>query len=155
MARVNKQLELLLRIESEREQKFATELQSAQSFLQAGKAKLEMVNHYKLEYLKRMHTMGDEGVLGGNYQHFQRFIVQLEVGIKKQVEVAEVSEQVMQQRKTEWLEQNKKVKAVEMLIEKKRLQIQSAMDKEEQALSDEFASQKFIRNKMAVAQQNR
>ena len=155
MATVSKQLELLMKIESEKEQKFATELQSAQSFLQAGRTKLEQVNHYKLEYLKRMQSMGDEGVLGTNYAHFQRFIVQLEVGIKKQVEITEVSEQVLQQRKAEWLEQNKKVKAVEMLIEKKRLQIQAARDKEEQTLADEFASQKFIRNKIAVAHQNR
>lgn len=151
MAQVNKQLELLLKIESEREQKFATELQSAQSFLQAGKVKLEQVLSYKLEYLKRMQAMGDEGVLGTNYAHFQRFIVQLEVGIKKQVEVTEISKQVLQQRKSEWLEQNKKVKAVEMLIEKKRIQVQMAMDKEEQSLADEFASQKFIRNKMIAA----
>jgi len=155
MAKVNKQLELLLKIESEKEQKFATELQSAQSFLQAGKAKLDQVQHYKLEYLKRMQSMGDQGVLGGNYQHFQRFIVQLEAGIKKQIEVTEISKQVLQQRKSEWLEQNKKVKAVEMLLEKKRLQIQMAMDKEEQSLADEFASQKFIRNKMLVANQHR
>ena len=155
MAKVNKQLELLLRIESEKEQQFATELQSAQSFLQAGKTKLDQVQAYKLEYLKRMQSMGDQGVLGSNYQHFKRFIVQLEAGIKKQVEVTEISKQVLQQRKGEWLEQNKKVKAVEMLLEKKRLHIQTVMDKAEQSLSDEFASQKFIRNKVAAENQYR
>ncbi|MBU2917501.1 flagellar export protein FliJ [Psychrosphaera sp. F3M07] len=153
MAKVNKQLELLLRIESEKEQQFATELQSAQSFLQAGQTKLKQVQSYKLEYLKRMQAMGDQGVLGGNYQHFQRFIVQLEAGIKKQIEVTETSKQVLQQRKSVWLEQSKKVKAVQTLIDKKRNQIQMVMDKEEQSISDEFASQKFIRNKIAAANQ--
>lgn len=151
--KVNKQLALLLRIESEKEQKYATDLQSAQSFLQAGKTKLDQVLSYKLGYLKKMQSMGSDGVLGGNYQHFQRFIVQLEEGIKKQVEVTETSKQILKQRKDTWLEQNKKVKAVETLIEKKRIMMQKVMDKEEQSMSDEFASQKFIRNKIANANQ--
>lgn len=155
MAGVNKQLEVLLRIESEKEQQFATDLQSAQSFLQAGQSKLQQVQRYKLEYLKRMQSMGDEGVLGGNYQHFQRFIVQLEEGIKKQIEVTETSKQVLNQRKETWLEQSKKVKAVETLIDKKRIMIQKVKDKEEQSLADEFASQKFIRTKIMNANLNR
>jgi flagellar FliJ protein len=151
--KANKQLELLLRIESEKEQRYATDLQSAQSFLQAGKTKLDQVLSYKLGYLQKMQSMGSDGVLGGNYQHFQRFIVQLEEGIKKQVDVTETSKQILKQRKDTWLEQNKRVKAVETLIEKKRIMIQQVMDKEEQSMSDEFASQKFIRNKIANANQ--
>lgn len=147
--KANKQLALLLKIESEKEQKYATDLQSAQSFLQAGKTKLDQVLNYKLGYLKKMQSMGNDGVLGGNYQHFQRFIVQLEEGIKKQVEVTETSKQILKQRKDTWLEQNKKVKAVETLIEKKRIMMQKVIDKEEQSIADEFASQKFIRNKIA------
>ena len=102
-----------------------------------------------------MQSMGDEGVLGGNYQHFQRFIVQLEEGIKKQIEVTETSKQVLNQRKETWLEQSKKVKAVETLIDKKRIMIQKVKDKEEQSLADEFASQKFIRTKIMNANLNR
>jgi flagellar FliJ protein len=79
--------------------------------------------------------------------------VQLEEGIKKQIDVTETSKQILEQRKMVWMEQNKKVKAVEMLLEKKRIQIQAARDKEEQTLADEFASQKYIRNKMLLAQQ--
>lgn len=147
----NKQLELLLRLEKEKEEKFATELQSAQSFLAANQQKLKEVQSYKLEYLKKMQLQGVQGVIGGNYQHFKRFIVQLETGIKKQYEVIDMAKEVLEQRRTTWLTQQQKVKAVELVLEKKRIKQQKVIEKAEQAESDEFATQKFIRNRMAHA----
>ena len=147
----NKQLELLLRLEKEKEEKFATELQSAQSFLAANQQKLKEVQSYKLEYLKKMQLQGVQGVIGGNYQHFKRFIVQLETGIKKQYEVIDMAKEVLEQRRATWLTQQQKVKAVELVLEKKRIKQQKVIEKAEQAESDEFATQKFIRNRMAHA----
>ena len=145
MAAANKQLELLLQIETEKQDKFAQELQAAQSYLNANQKKLKDVEGYKLEYLKKMQHMGSTGVIGGNYQHYQRFIVQLEEGIKKQLEVINIAKEVLQQRKTTWLQQHQSVKAVEMILDKKRLKQQKVIDKSEQQEIDEFATQKFIR----------
>lgn len=149
MAKENAQLELLLKIESDKEQELAREMQSAQSYLSACEQKLKEVLSYKLDYLKRMQDMGTKGVGGSSYQHYQRFIVQLEEGIKKQYEVIEMAKEVVEQRRTTWLEQQKSVRAVELVLEKKRLRQQAIKDKQEQAISDEFATQKFIRNRMA------
>ncbi len=147
MAKENAQLELLLKIESDKEQELARDMQSAQSYLASCEQKLKEVLSYKLDYLKRMQDMGVKGVEGSSYQHYQRFIVQLEDGIKKQYEVISMAKEVVEQRRTTWLEQQKSVKAVELVLERKRLKQQAIKDKQEQVMADEFATQKFIRNR--------
>ena len=147
MAKENAQLELLLKIESDKEQELARDMQSAQSYLASCEQKLKEVLSYKLDYLKRMQDMGVKGVGGSSYQHYQRFIVQLEDGIKKQYEVINMAKEVVEQRRTTWLEQQKSVKAVELVLERKRLKQQAIKDKQEQAMAEEFATQKFIRNR--------
>lgn len=149
MAKENAQLELLLKIESDKEQELARDMQSAQSYLNSCEHKLKEVLAYKLDYLKRMQDMGTKGVGGSSYQHYQRFIVQLEDGIKKQYEVIDMAKDVVAQRRNSWLEQQRSVKAVELLLEKKRQKQQAIRDKHEQTIADEFATQKFIRNRIA------
>ena len=148
MAQAFRQLELLLKIEGDKEHGFAQDLQSAQSFYQANLAKLKEVQNYKLEYLKQLQQMGANGLAGGNYQHYQRFIVQLESGIEAQNQAVETAKQVVEQRRSIWLEQRTKVKAVETLIANKKAKVQHQLDKQEQNLADEFASQKFIRSRL-------
>lgn len=145
MAQALKQLELLYKIETDKERELATNLQAAQSFFQASEAKLKEVQGYKIDYLKRMQNMALEGVAGGNYQHYQNFIVQLESGILAQQQAVDTAKQVVEQRRKFWLQQRTKVKAVETLLANKKQQIQIAENKREQNLADEFASQKFIR----------
>ena len=151
MTKANAQLELLLKIESDKEQEFARDLQSAQSYLSACEQKLKEVLSYKLDYLKKMQSMGGQGIGGSSYQHYQRFIVQLEDGIKKQYEVIDMAKEVLEQRRTTWLEQQQKVKAVDLVLSNKRKIQQAKQDKYEQSISDEFATQKFIRNKLVSA----
>mgnify|MGYP001034772193 CR=1 FL=1 len=148
MAKATQQLELLFKIESDKERSFANDLQSAQSFFQVNQNKLQEVESYKLEYLKKLQNMGKSGLNGNNYQHYQRFIVQLEEGILAQVQAVETARQVVEQRRGIWLEQRAKVKAVETLLTKKQQQIQQRQDKQEQLIADEFASQKYIRDRL-------
>ena len=132
MAKEDSQLLVLKRIEKEKEQKAAMDLQSAQSFLQANQAKLKEVQSYKLDYLKRMQQMGSSGMGGGSYQHYQRFIVQLDQGILAQTNVVSTAKEVVEQRRQEWLMQTNKVKAVDTLLDKKAQARQAKLDKYEQ-----------------------
>lgn len=150
MLQAIKQLELLLRLESEKETEYAKNLKSAQSFLDASQVKLKEAHAYKLDYLKRMQAEGQAGVRGGNYQHLQNFIVQLEEGILAQQNAVDTARQVVEQRRNIWLEQRTKVRAVETLIENKKLKQQMVINKQEQNEADEFASQKFIRARIAA-----
>jgi flagellar FliJ protein len=97
-----------------------------------------------------MQQEGQAGVRGGNYQHLQNFIVQLDEGIFAQQNAVDTAKQVVEQRRKIWLEQRTKVKAVDTLISNKKSQYQLVINKQEQNLADEFASQKFIRAKMAA-----
>lgn len=140
-----RQLETLFKIEKDKEQGFATDLNSAQSFYQQNIQKLKEVEGYKLDYLRQLQQRGNAGLQGGNYMHFQRFIVQLDEGIAAQVHAVDVAKQVVQQRRTIWLEQRSKTQAVETVLANKKAKKQLVMDKLEQAESDEFALQKFVR----------
>lgn len=142
------QLQVLLKIEQEKENELAQDLQSAQSYHQACVKKLDEVQRYKLEYLKRMQSQAGVGMQGVDYQHYQRFIVQLEDGIKQQLEVIATSKQVVDQRKGIWLEQHKKVKSVTTLLDKKHKQQLLKEEKYQQSLADEFAAQKYIRQQL-------
>lgn len=150
MLKAIKQLELLQRLESEKEMELAKNLKAAQSFLESSQAKLKEAHAYKLDYLKRMQQEGQAGVRGGNYQHLQNFIVQLEEGILAQQNAVDTANQVVEQRRKIWLEQRTKVKAVETLIDNKKLKQQMVINKQEQNAADEFASQKFIRSRLAA-----
>lgn len=140
-----RQLELLHKIEKDKENEFASNLQSAQSFYESTKTKLTEVQGFKLDYLKRLQDMGGDGLAGQSYQHYQRFITQLEEGIQAQVNAMNTAKQVVEQRRTIWVEQHTKVKAVESVLESKKRKHQQVLDKYEQNLADEFASQKYIR----------
>ncbi len=144
------QLQVLKKIETDKENKAITAMQSAQSYLQANQAKLKEVEAYKLDYLKRMQTMGETGVGGASYQHYQRFIVQLEQGITAQANVVSMAKRVLEQRKQEWFAQKNKVKAVDTLLSKRALAKQQKLEKYEQNQSDEFASQRYIRQQISA-----
>ncbi|MDB2373265.1 flagellar export protein FliJ [Psychrosphaera haliotis] len=143
------QLHILKKIETDKEQQAITAMQSAQSYLQANQAKLKEVQSYKLDYLKKMQSRGVSGIGGASYQHYQRFIVQLDQGIAAQMNVVDIAKQVLEQRKQEWFVQKNKVKAVDTLLTQKAKARQQRIDKYEQNQSDEFASQQYIRRQMA------
>ncbi len=150
MSKDDNQLLVLKKIESDKEQQAITAMQSAQAYLQSNEAKLREVQSYKLDYLKRMQERGVTGIGGASYQHYQRFIVQLDQGISAQANVVDIAKQVVEQRKQEWFMQKNKVKAVDTLLTKKAQERQQRIDKYEQNQSDEFASQQYIRRKLAI-----
>ncbi|GAB2995818.1 flagellar export protein FliJ [Psychrosphaera aestuarii] len=150
MSKDDNQLLVLKKIESDKEQQAITAMQSAQAYLQSNEAKLREVQSYKLDYLKRMQERGVTGIGGASYQHYQRFIVQLDQGISAQANVVDIAKQVVEQRKQEWFMQKNKVKAVDTLLTKKAQERQQRIDKFEQNQSDEFASQQYIRRKLAI-----
>jgi flagellar FliJ protein len=148
MASSDGQLKLLLKIEQDKEAHSANELKSAQSYLVSNQGKLKDVEAYKLEYLSKLQAMGDQGVIGSSYQHYQRFIVQLERGIEQQLEVIKTAQMVVEQRKQQWLAQQKKVRSVQLLLDKRQKEHEFKLAKQEQAIADDFALQKFIRAKL-------
>lgn len=142
-----KQLEMVAKLEQEKEDKLAREFQQAQHHLEQNKQKMTGIENYRMEYLRQMQTKGQSGVTIDSYGHFQSFVTKLEEAMRQQSTVVSTAFQVVAQRKNLWLEQQRKRKAVEMLIDKHWDKVRVKADKIEQALLDEVATQRFFRLK--------
>ena len=79
------------------------------------------------------------------YGQHQSFIGKLDRACEQQTSVINSAVLVADQRRMEWLQQQRKRKAVEMLLDKKRQQERKRESKIEQQLLDEMSLQKFIR----------
>jgi len=143
------QLQMVFRLEQEKEDKLAREFQQAQQNLEENKQKMTGIETYRMDYLRQMQQKGNEGVTIDSYGHFQAFVTKLEEAIKQQSTVISTAFQVVTQRKNLWLEQQRKRKAVEMLIDKHHASVRAKADKAEQALLDEVATQRFFRQRDA------
>lgn len=142
----NAQLVMLAQWEQEKEDKAAMDYQMAMRFVNQNRTKLQGLENYRLEYFRQIQKKGsEEGLEAKSFNQHQGFISKLDRACEQQRLVIHNSVLAAEQRKTTWLKQQQKRKAVEMLLDKKK---QLAMAKEariEQAMMDEIALQKFIR----------
>jgi flagellar FliJ protein len=141
------QLEMVAKLERDKESKLVREFQQAQQHLQENKQKMVGIENYRMEYLRDMQNKANAGITINSYGHFQSFVTKLEEAMRQQSEIVGTAFQVVAQRKELWLVQQRKRKAVEMLIEKHWVAAGIKADKAEQALLDEIATQRFFRAK--------
>lgn len=142
-----KQLEMVARWEEEKEQQLARQFQLAQQEVDLNKQKLSSLEQYRLDYLRQIQNQASGGLAGQNYNQLQNFVGKLDKACQQQTQVHSQSVLVAQQRKEQWLRQQRKRKAVEMLLGKKRQQRMIKEDRAEQAMLDELATGQFIRRK--------
>lgn len=140
-----KQLNTLYKFELDKEQKAAQALQSAELDYQQNQERLKSVSDYRLEYMRRLNQRSLEGIDSATYSHFHAFIAKLD-NAAQQVKVAtHQAKALVETRKKQWLEQRKKIQAVELLREKKLVALKLASNKQEQKMFDEIATQQFVR----------
>lgn len=140
-----KQLNTLYKFELDKEQKAVQALQSAELDYQQNQERLKSVSDYRLEYMRRLNQRSLEGIDSATYSHFHAFIAKLD-NAAQQVKVAtHQAKALVETRKKQWLEQRKKIQAVELLREKKLVALKLAANKQEQKMFDEIATQQFVR----------
>lgn len=140
-----KQLNTLYKYELNKEQKAAQVLQIAELDYQQNKARLKSVSDYRLEYMRRLNQRSQEGIDSATYSHFHAFIAKLD-NASQQVKIAvHQAKALVETRKKQWLEQRKKIQAVELLRDKKLAALQIIANKQEQKMFDEIATQQFLR----------
>jgi len=144
---VSKQLERLAEFEREKEQQAAQLFQQAQLNVNQQKQKLTSLEHYKLDYIRGIQRTGQAGVSAQHYQQHLSFVGKLDKACEQQMNVIARANMAADQRKQVWLKQQQKVKAVTLLLDKKQRAVQVKEAKAEQAMMDEFASQRFFRAK--------
>ncbi|AWB56722.1 flagellar export protein FliJ [Colwellia sp. Arc7-D] len=140
-----KQLNTLYKFELDKEQKASQALQLAELDYQQNKDRLKNVSDYRLEYMRRLNQRSLEGIDSATYSHFHAFIAKLD-NASQQVKIAvHQAKALVETRKKQWLEQRRKIQAVELLRDKKLATLQLAANKQEQKMFDEIATQQFVR----------
>jgi flagellar protein FliJ len=139
------QLKLVVHIEEEREQKAAQAFQIAQQNVTAQKQKLQNLQQYRLEYLKQIQNSGQGGVTAQKYHQHLSFIGKLDKACEQQFTVISRASLVADDRKKQWVEQQKRRKAIEMVIENQRVAADKKEMRRQQNTMDEYAAQKFYR----------
>lgn len=139
------QLQLVADWERQKEQKFSLDFQVAQNYAVENKQKLSGLENYRLEYLHQAQVKAKDGVGSQTFNQHQQFIGKLDKACELQMKNVSQALVVAEQRKSQWLQQQRKRKAVEMLLDKQAIAKQRLEQKQEQMMLDELSIQKFIR----------
>ena len=143
-----KQLDTLLRFEQEKSDRCAEQLKIAENEYQQNITRLQGVSDYRLEYMKRLSQRAESGLDSATYSHYHAFIAKLDQAAG-QVKIAMRQAKALAEKNKElWLKQRQKVKAVELLRNKRLDKLSVAAQRTEQKMFDEIATQQFIRRKL-------
>ena len=143
-----KQLNTLYKFERDKEQKASQALQAAELDYRQNQERLKSVSDYRLEYMRRLNQRSLEGIDSATYSHFHAFIAKLD-NAAQQVKVAvHQAKSLVETRKKQWLEQRRKIQAVELLRDKKLAALRLVADKQEQKMFDEIATQQYVRRRL-------
>lgn len=140
-----KQLALVADLENKKEQKCAQQYQIAQKNVTDNRLKLQGLEEYRLNYLKMLQQKGKQGVEAKDMHQHHSFVGKLDKACEQQTQFLNRASLAAEERKRQWLAQQKKRKAIQHLITTKKVDARHREDRLEQALFDEIALQKFIR----------
>jgi len=143
-------LDLLLKIENDKEESLRMSYLQANQNLQANQQKLQGLNNVRLEYSQQLHLKGKSGLSSAGFGQYHAFIAKIEEAIRQQASTVNTAKQVVTQRKTLWLKQQIKAKAVAKLIENQKLKANALMAKNEQKMLDEFSANQFFQRRKAL-----
>lgn len=139
------QLQMVADWERQKEQKLVQDFQLAQQFAQDNKQKLSGLENYRLNYLREAQTRAKQGVGSVTFGQHQQFIGKLDKVCEMQLQTLNQAIRVADQRRMQWLAQQRKRKAVEMLLDKQHQAKLKREAKLEQTMLDELSLQKFMR----------
>lgn len=145
------QMQMVAEWEKEKEEKAAQNFQLAQKYVDDQRARLQGLEQYRLEYFRKIQQRGtEEGFEARSLNQHLGFVTKLDRACEQQRQIIHNAVLAADQRKESWLKQKQKSRAVEMLLDKQRLKAEQIAAKQEQALMDEVALQRFMRNRKAL-----
>ncbi len=142
-------LQLLLKLEREKEETLRVTYLQAEQHLRDNQQKLKGLNDFRVEYMHQLQQKGRQGLTGAGFGHYQAFLKKIDEAIEQQSNVVGTSKRVADQRKRLWLAQEVKAKAVAKLIEKQEMRAIAAAQKAEQKMLDEFVCNQFFQRNRA------
>jgi len=139
----NSSLYTVLKFETDKEKKLADFFYKAQQNVEAQRQKLNQLQQYRVDYIEQIKQTGSADAT--KYQQHLSFVGKLDLACEQQTHAIAQAKTVAEQRKTTWLKQQQRKKAIEKLIEKQNMQAAIRQNRIEQAEMDEFANQLFYR----------
>lgn len=127
-----------------KEQRALQEVAVSQNLLEIEQGRQVQLQNYKLEYLEKKKY--DIGVFTPHeLQEFNRFLQQLDQTIERQIEVVELRQQELSQKRQLWNAMRIDSKKMHKVVEKLQQQESVEQERKEQKDLDEFAQRKFNR----------
>ncbi|WP_337841098.1 flagellar export protein FliJ [Rheinheimera sp.] len=139
------QLQLLVKFQQEKEDKLRALYQGALANYQNMQQKFDGLAAYRTDYLQQTHQRGQQGLASRQFNQYLNFISKLDKALSQQQQMVQQAKAAADQRMRQYLEMQKKRKALEHLIEKEQLVQQAKAARQEQKLLDEIATQQFFR----------
>ena len=143
------QLATVLKMELEKENKALNAFRLAQDYHQQQRTKLTSLQQYRMDYVRQLQQEGSGGVKAHHYQQRLSFVAKLDKACEQQGHVIAQCKMAADQRRTQWLAQQRRRQAVEKLIEKKDQSLQIIDNRLEQQMMDELATQRLLRRSIS------
>lgn len=146
-----KQLQLLVQVQKEKEDKLQASFVQAQQFLQTCIERYQGLADYRTDYIRQTQQRGQEGLASRQFNQYLSFVTKLDQALEQQNLQIQQAQRVVDMRRSAWLTMQKRRKAIELLIDKELTAAQQRQNRQEQKMLDEIAMQQFVRAQLAQA----
>lgn len=143
------QLQLLAKVQLEKEEKLQAQYLQALQFANNAQQKYQGLANYRTDYIRQCQERGAQGVQSRQFNQYLNFITKLDQALEQQNMQVQQAREVTEKRRVAWVLMQRKRKAMELLIEKELLAIRQRADKVEQKMLDEIATQQYFRRLQA------
>lgn len=140
------QLQLLAKVQREKEDKLQALFIQAQQFANNQQNKYDGLANYRTDYIRQSQQRGMQGVQSRQFNQYLAFITKLDQALEQQNMQVQQAKKVAETRRVNWILMQRKRKAIDLLIEKELEKIAIKAQKQEQKMLDEIATQQFFRN---------
>ena len=133
----SQRFEPVVKVAENREQEAARLLGEAQSALTQAQQRLNELEGYREEYIKRFHATGSTGMSAAQMMDYRAFLLKLDQAIAEQGIVAEQATHFVEQQRQEWFAKRGKVKMLDTVVARYQAVEQRDADRKEQGDQDE------------------
>ena len=140
------QLQLLAKVQREKEDKLQALFIQAQQFANNQQDKYNGLANYRTDYIRQSQQRGMQGVQSRQFNQYLNFITKLDQALEQQNMQVQQAKKVAETRRVNWILMQRKRKAIDLLIEKELEKVAIKAQKQEQKMLDEIATQQFFRN---------
>lgn len=111
---------------------------------QDAKAKLQLLENYRAEYVARFQAAAQAGLSPLQWANYQDFTGKLDEAIVQQRKIVEASNRRTAEGQRHWLDQRNKVQAFDTLADKHETAQRYQEGRKEQKISDELTARKHL-----------